>query len=156
MNKLLAGALVVGFSLAATGCASIVHGTNEKFTFVSKPTHASVTMDGTKVGKTPTVLNLSRRNNHYISIKLPGYNVQTIYLQKTVSGWAFGNILFGGLIGVGIDAVDGAMYKLTPSDLNVYSPDSKVRYTKNMHKFVVVLVKNPSKNWKKIGQLQHS
>lgn len=133
-----------------------MHGAHEKFTFASKPSHASVTMDGMYVGKTPAMLNLSRKDDHCINIKLPGYKTQSIYLQKTVSGWAFGNILFGGLIGIGIDAVDGAMYKLTPSDLNVYSPDSNLKYTKKMHKFVVVLVRNPSKHWKKIGQLHKS
>ena len=38
-----------------------------------------------------------------------------LHLNGTVSGWYFGNILFGGLLGiVAIDPATGAMYKLQP------------------------------------------
>lgn len=34
-----------------------------------------------------------------------------------MDGWLFGNLLFGGLICVIVDAATGAMYKLTPNQM---------------------------------------
>ena len=86
MNKFAKLGSVFGACLLMTGCASIVHGSGEKFAFNSKPSHANVTVDGSKVGRTPTVIDLARKDEHYINIVLPGYQPQSIHLKQTISG----------------------------------------------------------------------
>jgi hypothetical protein len=39
-------------------------------------------------------------------------------LHRGTSGWVWGNIVFGGLIGLVVDASTGAMYKLTPEQVH--------------------------------------
>jgi len=143
-------ALIAGI-LSLSGCASIVHGTNQKLTITSRPPHASVTVDGAPSGQAPVQVNLKRKQDHTIKLHLTGYQPATIHLKSSVSGWVFGNIVFGSLIGIVIDAVDGAMYKLTPQQMSAYTEKSKKKNT-----ITVVMVKSANKNWNKIGQLKKS
>jgi hypothetical protein len=99
------------------GCASIMHGTTQDVTVMSNPSLAKVTVDGLNVGRTPVVAHLSRSANHVMSIELEGFEPYQTALTKEVSGWFWGNILFGGLVGIAIDALDGGMYALTPEQL---------------------------------------
>lgn len=36
-----------------------------------------------------------------------------------MDGWLFGNLLFGGIIGIIIDFANGSAYKLTPAEVDV-------------------------------------
>jgi hypothetical protein len=153
LKKLSLAGLIAG-SMALAGCASIVNGTTEGFTVDSAPTHASISVDGISQGQTPVVLNLKRDQAHTIKLGLAGYKPVTIQLQKGLSGWVFGNILFGGLIGLAVDAVDGAMYKLTPQQMSAYAAKNGTKYNSNDNTFTVIMVKNANKNWQKIGQLK--
>jgi hypothetical protein len=51
---------------------------------------------------------------HYtVNFSMPGYETKTANLGTSVNGWYFGNILFGGVIGLLIvDPATGAMYRL--------------------------------------------
>ena len=104
--------------LMLSGCASIVHGTSQNETFRSVPTGAQVKIDGQSYGNTPVTANLKRKQTHTVEIDLPGYQPAQFTLEKSVSGWYFGNILFGGVIGLVVDGVDGAIYTLEPSALS--------------------------------------
>ena len=42
-----------------------------------------------------------------IRYELKGYRTETFRLGKSVSGMTFGNIIFGGLIGAGVDIASG-------------------------------------------------
>jgi hypothetical protein len=47
---------------------------------------------------------------------MPGYEPAEVQLKPSLSGWYFGNILFGGLIGmVAVDPNTGAMFNLMPN-----------------------------------------
>ena len=49
---------------------------------------------------------------------MPGYSPTEVKLDSSVSGWYFGNLLFGGLIGMLIvDPLTGAMFNLTPEKI---------------------------------------
>lgn len=146
--------VVMASTMLLTGCGTIAHGDQEQFSFNSKPSNATLRVDGHDSGSTPAMLNLSRKDNHYIEIGLAGYKPQTVYLKKSVSGWLFGDILLSPIIAIGVDAIDGALYKLTPEQLSSYSSKSKIQYNKDTHSFMVFLVKNPNKHWHKIGQLK--
>lgn len=142
------------FCTVLSGCATIVHGTNEKFNVASTPTHASILIDGTRVGTTPKQIKLSRSDNHTMTLSLAGYQPETIRLKKSISGWFFGNILLGGLVGIAVDAADGAMYSLTPEEVSYHAQKQGIDYIAKKHSITVFLVKRANKNWKKIGQLK--
>jgi hypothetical protein len=52
-----------------------------------------------------------------VKIELPGYMPYETNLIRKVDGWIAGNIVFGGLIGLAVDAITGGMYKLTPEQI---------------------------------------
>lgn len=137
-----------------SGCASIIQGTRQNVGISSTPSGATVCVDNKECGKTPCVQELSRKDNHFVTITLDGYMPYEITLTKSVSGWIWGNIIFGGLIGLVVDAVDGAMYKLTPEQINaeLVKQSASYLYKKNSLFVAVVLEKDPA--WQKIGELE--
>jgi hypothetical protein len=89
-------AVVVPFVVLA--CATIMHGTNQN------------------VGiSTPLILQLPRKDNHIVKIELDGYQPFEATLTRKTSGWVWGNIVFGGIIGLAVDAMTVGCTTLAPS-----------------------------------------
>src|SRR5882724_5849028 len=109
-------AIAIGV-VCTLGCASIMHGTSQDVGISSQPSGAEVTLDNAPAGKTPVVTHMKRGDNHILKLELPGYAPYEATFTKSVSGWVWGNILFGGLIGLGVDAITGGLYNLTPEQL---------------------------------------
>lgn len=103
--------------LPLSSCATIINQTKQSVAISSQPTNAEVTIDQQPAGHTPLVTRLKRKQNHIVTITLEGYQPHETTITHGLSGWFFGNILFGGLIGVAIDAWSGGMYKLTPDQV---------------------------------------
>jgi len=147
----LAAASVAALFVGA--CASIIHGTHQDVGISSNPTAAHVTVDGQQTGTTPVVAHLTRKDNHIVRLELPGYKPYEATLTRGVSGWVWGNIVFGGLIGLAVDAISGGMYKLTPEQLSgallVNTAAGSMR-----DGLYVVVVLEPRPEWRKIAQLQ--
>lgn len=107
-----------------TGCASIVSKSNYPIVVDSSPSEAIVTITdraGAEVfkGETPATVTLAAGNGYFkkaryqVSFEKTGYETKTVPIECTLDGWYFGNILFGGLIGMLIvDPNTGAMYRL--------------------------------------------
>lgn len=152
-NISIIAALIAG-GLTMAGCASIMNGSTQKFTMASEPTHAHLIVDGDSVGTTPRQVHLSRKENHVVKVNLAGYQTATIPLKRTASGWIFGNVIFGGIIGIAIDVMDGSMYKLTPEQLTTHAANTGVKYTARTGTLMVVLVRDGDKNWQRMGGLQ--
>ena len=113
-------ALCLVASLASTGCASVVNGSRQSIGISSSPSGAGVVVDGARVGVTPMIADIERGKTHVVSIEMPGYHTRQLTLTKSMSGRVWGNLLWspaGFLIGLGIDAVSGSMYKLSPEQL---------------------------------------
>lgn len=139
--------------LAVVGCASIIHGKMQEVSFNSVPSKATVTVNGEVKGLTPLVADLKRKNNHNIVIELQGYEPYEIALKRATSGWLLGNVLFGGLIGLAVDAITGAMYKLEPTVIEtnlIKTAASSKTVDGNIYISVVL---EPEKDWVKVGQL---
>ncbi len=117
--------ILLGAILIA-GCCSIIHGTKQEIGLSSSPSGASVTVNGQQMGTTPVTLDLKRNGSHKIAIEMEGYQPYEITLTKSVSGWVWGNVLFGGLIGLAVDAIDGAIYKLKPDTIQAQMLKSEV------------------------------
>ena len=144
----------VSLSLALAACASIMHGTSQDVGISSTPTSASVTVDNGTTGQTPFIAKLSRKDNHVIHIAADGYQPADLTLTRKTSGWVWGNLLFGGIIGLAVDAISGGLYKLTPEQLNATLAKQSASIAPTKDGFYVVLVPAAEKGWLKVGQLQ--
>lgn len=59
------------------------------------------------------------KQSYTIKLSLEGYNEKIIPVQCDLNGWYFGNIIFGGFIGLLIvDPATGAMYRLDREYIN--------------------------------------
>lgn len=107
-----------------TGCSSILSHNMYPVSITSNPSHTSFVLQnkaGVTVhsGKTPETVTLNASSGFFkgetykLTFNKDGYDEKTIEIQSTVDGWYFGNILFGGLLGMLIvDPATGAMFKL--------------------------------------------
>lgn len=143
-------------ALLSTGCASIMHGTSQDVGISSSPTNANVTVDKVAQGQTPVVAKLSRKDNHIVRLELDGYAPAEMTLTRSVSGWVWGNVVFGGLIGLAVDAISGGLYKLTPAQLQGTLARQGASIAPAKDGVYVVLVKAPEAEWVKVGQLRQA
>lgn len=109
---------------ALTGCATIVNDRNVPVSIQSTPSEAEFVIKnsaGVEVaaGKTPQQVVLNAKKGYFsgedftVEYKLNGYTTSTVELKSSLSGWYWGNLLFGGLIGMLIvDPATGDMWSL--------------------------------------------
>ncbi|HRD55221.1 MAG TPA: PEGA domain-containing protein [Parachlamydiaceae bacterium] len=148
LTKILLGLIPV---ILLTSCATIMHGSRQTIGISSNPACARIFVDNTYYGNTPMMTKLTRKDNHMVRIELEGYYPYETILTRQLSGWVFGNIVFGGVIGVAVDAITGGIYRLTPEQIeaNLLQP---VAQNKNGISYISVVLK-PEASWEKIGQL---
>ncbi|MDB6058695.1 MAG: hypothetical protein JWO95_2539 [Verrucomicrobiales bacterium] len=127
LKKLLNSAAFVALSIVISGCASIISGTNQTINITSVPDAADVKIEKLTIaenytafeGKTPAKATLPRKGSYLVTVSLAGYQKAQIPLDPGMNGWVWGNLLFGGLVGVVIDSSDGAANKLNPDEIKV-------------------------------------
>lgn len=126
--KLTASVLTVFFLLSS--CASIVSSSTYPLSINTTPGNANVVVTNTYgkqiyMGKTPATVRLRASNGFFeraeyqVKLSSPGYVDKVIPVTFKLDGWYFGNILFGGLIGMLIvDPATGAMWKIDSKYMN--------------------------------------
>lgn len=124
MKKIFTPFLLTLVLAAASGCASIVSKTSYPIVVSTYPPGASVTIEnrnGEQVfkGSSPAAVRLKSGGGYFkgatytIRINKEGFAEKMVQVTSTVNGWYFGNLLFGGLIGMlVVDPATGAMFKL--------------------------------------------
>ena len=150
-NKLISYSLVL--TLLMSSCATIVSGSKQNVKFSSNPSAAAIFIDEVEVGKTPFEIKLARISEHSVMIKLEGYQTYETKLTKKFNGWFLGNILIGGLIGLIIDPITGAMYNLSPNQVNAQM-NKGTAFRNNGKDVYIAVALNIDPNWKKVGQLE--
>ena len=157
MHPILSKTIPCALTLALfSSCASIVSGTSQPIKFSSQPAGADVRIDGVSRGRTPAEIDVSTKSAHTVRLELAGYQTFETKLERKLNGWIFGNIAFGGLIGVIVDASTGAMYGLTPREVDAHlkaTGGSKRRAALGRETVYVATVLTADPSWKKIGQL---
>jgi hypothetical protein len=146
--------LLVPAALAAGACCTIIHGVHQDFAIGSQPTNAEVTVDGKILGHTPVTASLTRKDNHTIRIALAGYQPYEMNITHHVSGWVFGNIIFGGLIGLAVDAITGGLYALDSDQVMAQLAQAHSSAMIRRNGVYVILVAAPDPNWELIASLQ--
>jgi hypothetical protein len=140
-------------SLSIAACGTIIHGTSQDVGVSSSPTNAQVTVDKKPVGQTPVVAKLSRKDNHIVTLTTPGYAPAELTLTRGTSGWVWGNLVFGGLVGLAVDAISGGLYKLTPDQLAGTLARQGASIAPAKDGVYIVMVKTADPTWSKVGQL---
>lgn len=121
-------ALIAAIALSLlSGCASILSEETYPVQVTSAPSGAKFEVkdqDGTVVynGVTPAQLKLAAGEGYFdgaeylFTFRKPGYADSQFLLNSGVDGWYWGNILFGGVLGMLIiDPATGAMFDLPKS-----------------------------------------
>jgi len=150
------------FPMLFTGCSSIVDGGGDNHVQInSNPSGAKLSVynkDGKEitVETTPTRLSLKRSHGYFsgedykMVLEATNCYPYTVHIKSSVDGWYFGNILFGGLIGLLIvDPATGAMYKLSPNELNCNLVSSAVSMTPEELKVAELKANPPPSKTKK-------
>lgn len=138
-----------------TSCATIMHGTKQAVGISSHPSHAQIWVDHQYIGQSPLIVEMSRKDNHLVRLELEGFQPYEIMFTRQVSGWVFGNIVFGGFIGLAVDAISGGLYRLTPEQMEAQMLSNNISYSKKGVDSHIAVVMNMDPSWEKIGQLQH-
>lgn len=131
-----------------------MHGSSQDLGISSSPTDATVSVDNQDKGKTPMVAKLSRKDNHIVKIQMAGYQPFEATVTRKVSGWVWGNIVFGGLIGLAVDAISGGLYALSPEQVAGQLAKQGASLSPTKDGVYVVLVRRPEAGWQLIGNLQ--
>jgi hypothetical protein len=113
-------------SAVLCGCASVTRGTTETISVSSTPSGADATISGLEAPMTcttPCAFVAKRNADISVTVEKPGYEPQIVPLTKDIpaagaAGFA-GNILAGGVIGMGVDAATGAATDHKPNPVIV-------------------------------------
>lgn len=102
---------------AISGCATITQGSTDTVTVDTRPPGATCELKqaGATIGfvnPTPGSVQVGKsKNDINVQCGKDGYQPAVGTLSSELEGMTFGNILFGGLIGVVVDASSGALNK---------------------------------------------
>ena len=112
------------FAVLATGCASIVNGQNQPVSVsTGKVQGATCALQNNKgkwfVPSTPGSVTVQRSYQDLtVDCQKKGYAPADQKVASKTKGMAFGNLVFGGVIGAGVDMADGAAYDC-PNEINL-------------------------------------
>jgi hypothetical protein len=123
LKKLMGSLSLVAITLT-TGCASIVNGNHQPVSVntgaVKNASCSLVNNKGTWfVPNTPGSVVVNRSFDEInVTCAKKGYRTASLKVGSSTKPMAFGNIVFGGVIGAGVDMADGAAYDY-PTLINV-------------------------------------
>ncbi len=139
-------------ALAASGCATIVAKSSQTITVTSVPDAAHVSIvnkSGAPVhsGTTPITVTLKKGRGYFkpesytVRFAKEGYQAREVTVRGEVNGWYFGNVIFGGLIGLlAVDPATGAMYTLKPDAVGATLDSLKISRSAEGQSLTVVLL----------------
>jgi hypothetical protein len=109
---------------SATACATVTRGTTQAWSVETVPGGATVrTTDGYACDATPCTFKMPRKSEFGVTITKPGYKKFETRVVHDVAGAGAvgfaGNVLIGGIVGMGVDAATGAALDLKPNPLKV-------------------------------------
>ncbi len=120
MQKFLSSWLTILFLISQAGCASIVSGKTQDISIRSNPLGATVTIDGMSAGATPVTTDVKRKRRHNIKITKEGYVEETRATHKGFNWWYCANLIIPfGIIGLVVDVATGAIFTVSPDEVNV-------------------------------------
>lgn len=130
MQKLVS---IFALGLALSGCATITRGTTDQVQVHSTPDGVRATTSIGQSCSTPCTLTVGRKDEFTVHFEKEGFKSQDVDVKTQIAGAGAagfaGNILLGGVIGMGADAATGATLEHVPNpvtvDLEADKPASK-------------------------------
>ena len=98
--------------LVATGCATMIRGTEEPLSITSDPDGATAKVSDGQSCKTPCQVTLKRNQSVLVKFEKEGCDTETLSVFPTLAG---AGVILGGLIDYGT----GAVYSLQPNPAHV-------------------------------------
>lgn len=110
--KSIGTALLCGVALS--GCASVMKGSSQSIAITTMPTSGADCVLSSKEGSwpvvSPGVVKVERsKADIVVHCSKAGWQDATQTIPSNFEGWTMGNLLIGGVIGVGVDAATGAI-----------------------------------------------
>jgi len=110
--------VVVAAGALSGGCASIITGSRQDVAITTDPSGATVAVDGQEA-VSPARFNLKRKHSYTVVVEKEGYATAQRRIGKTFNVWTLGNLILGGIIGIGVDLITGAFWALDPDDMYI-------------------------------------
>jgi len=112
--KTLAVALVAILGVALSGCASIIKGDSQSIAITTPPTTGANCILSSKEGSwtviSPGAVTVDKsKDDVQVRCSKPGWQDAASTIPSNFEGWTLGNLLLGGVIGLGVDAATGAI-----------------------------------------------
>jgi hypothetical protein len=128
--------IVAGLCLGLGACATVTRGSNDTWTVNTEPSGAAVkTTNQFFCEATPCTFKMARKAEFDVTITKAGFKTWTGHVTHHVSGAGgagmAGNVLIGGLLGIGVDAYTGAMNDLVPNPLSVKLEKAEEQHAEN-------------------------
>jgi type IV pilus biogenesis protein CpaD/CtpE len=115
--------ILAAASLALAGCATVTRGTTNQIQIYSEPSGANVRTSLSQVCTTPCTLQVNRKDEFTVVVDKPGYVTQEVQVKTQLAGAGAagfaGNVLVGGVVGMGVDAATGSTLEHTPNPVRV-------------------------------------
>jgi len=107
-------AAIAALSLSLGACATVIKGGSQSVAITTPPTTgANCTLsdsEGNWNVVSPGVVTVPRsKNNMAIRCTKEGWQDAAATIPSSFDGWTLGNLIIGGIIGIGVDAATGAI-----------------------------------------------
>jgi hypothetical protein len=117
-------ALCLAALMSTAACATVTRGSSDAWVVNTEPSGAKVeTSNGHQCQATPCAIKMKRKSEFTATITKPGYKTATVQVShKTANAGAAGvagNVLLGGVIGLGVDLATGASQDLVPNPVTL-------------------------------------
>jgi hypothetical protein len=114
---------VLALAVTCGGCATVLRGTTDQVGFNSSPSGAEVHTSNGLACVTPCTLTIKKNEEFVATFEKPGYQPQQVPVARVVVGAGVastaGNVIAGGIVGLGVDAVTGAGFDHVPNPVSV-------------------------------------
>ncbi len=115
-------------ALLLSSCATIITGTKADIAIdgsVFEPVTITTSYRTYENVELPTVVKVKKKHlsGQHIKIESENYTYKDIVLKKEMNPWTLGNIIIGGLIGLGVDMITNAVSQ--PGEDNFYIKGKK-------------------------------
>lgn len=112
--KYCTAAAITAAAVALSGCATVIKGTTQSIVVTSPPVAGAYCILSSTEGNwpvtTPGAVTVDKsKEDILVRCSKPGFQDASASIPSDFQGWTLGNIVLGGLIGVGVDAATGAM-----------------------------------------------
>jgi hypothetical protein len=144
--------------LSTAACSTITEGTTQSLAVMTPDAPSAnctlTTPKHTWFVRTPGSVTIEKSNDDIaIVCRKEGYANGVATLPSNFEGMTWGNIIFGGIIGVGVDAASGAMHEY-PTSVSIYMEESKEVASQDATEYGSSLIARggPKSRWVGIGE----